>query len=50
VAGYTSKEIGSQLGISAASVDTYRRRLMLKLDVHDLPQLVRFAIRHGIGA
>lgn len=47
VSGYTSKEIGSRLGISAASVDTYRRRLMVKLDIDDLPGLVRFAIRHG---
>lgn len=50
VSGHTSKEIASRLGISAASVDTYRRRLMLKLGIDDLPGLVRFAIRHGIGA
>jgi PAS domain S-box-containing protein len=49
VSGRTSKEIGSRLGISASSVDTYRRRLMLKLRVADLAQLIRFAIRHGIA-
>jgi PAS domain S-box-containing protein len=49
IAGRTSKEIASRLGISAASVDTYRSRLMQKLNIEDLPGLVRFAIRHGIA-
>jgi PAS domain S-box-containing protein len=49
VAGHTSKEIAGRLGVSAASVDTYRSRLMLKLDINDVPGLVRFAIRQGIA-
>jgi DNA-binding NarL/FixJ family response regulator len=48
VEGHTSSEIGTVLGVSSKSVDTYRSRLMLKLDVTDLPNLVKFAIRHGI--
>jgi PAS domain S-box-containing protein len=48
--GRTSKDIATRLGISAASVDTYRSRIMLKLDIKDLPGLVRFAIRHGIAS
>jgi PAS domain S-box-containing protein len=48
VAGSTSKEIAARLGIAAASVDTYRSRIMLKLGIDDVPGLVRFAIRHGI--
>jgi PAS domain S-box-containing protein len=50
IAGRTSKEIGARLGIAAASVDTYRSRIMLKLSIEDLPGLVRFAIRHGIAS
>jgi PAS domain S-box-containing protein len=50
VAGQTSKGIAAQLGISPASVDTYRSRIMLKLGIEDLPGLVRFAIRHGIAS
>lgn len=50
VAGRTSKEIGAGLGISPASVDTYRSRIMLKLNIQDLPGLVRFAIRLGIAS
>lgn len=50
VAGRTSKDIAAQLGVSPATVDTYRRRIMLKLGIQDLPGLVRFAIRHGIAS
>ena len=50
IAGRTSKQIAARLGIAAASVDTYRSRLMLKLSIEDLPGLVRFAIRHGIAS
>ena len=50
VAGSTSKTIAAKLAISPASVDTYRSRIMLKLDIEDLPALVRFAIRHGIAS
>ena len=49
IAGHTSKEIAARLCISATSVDTYRSRLMLKLDIKDVPGLVRFAIRRGIA-
>jgi PAS domain S-box-containing protein len=50
IAGGTSKEIAARLGIAAASVDTYRSRLMAKLNIEDLPGLVRFAIRQGIAS
>jgi PAS domain S-box-containing protein len=50
ITGRTSKQIAARLGITAASVDTYRSRLMLKLSIKDLPGLVRFAIRHGIAS
>lgn len=48
VEGCTSAEIASRLNISPKSVDTYRSRVMAKLDLEDLPSLVRYAIRHGI--
>jgi len=48
VEGSTSNEIAALLGVSPKSIDTYRSRLMLKLEVDDLPALVKFAIRHGI--
>ena len=48
IRGRTSKQIAAGLGIAAASVDTYRSRIMLKLGIRDLPGLVRFAMQHGI--
>lgn len=50
LASRTSKEIAAGLGISPASVDTYRSRIMRKLGIRGLPGLVRFAIRHGIAS
>ena len=48
VEGNTSMEVASQLGLSPKSIDTYRSRLMSKLDLDDLPALVKFAIRRGL--
>lgn len=45
VDGLRSKEIADQLDLSAKTVNTYRSNLMNKLKIHDLPGLVKFAIR-----
>jgi DNA-binding NarL/FixJ family response regulator len=46
--GNTSKEIGQRLGLSYRTVEVHRNQLMKRLDVHDLPGLVRFAVRVGL--
>ncbi len=48
VEGRSNVEIAQRLTIAPGSVKTYRKRIMQKLDIHDLPGLVKFAIRHGI--
>lgn len=48
VQGKTSKEIAAMVRVKASTIDTYRSRLMQKLDIEDLPNLVRFAVRHGV--
>lgn len=48
VEGHSSAAIAEKLELSSKTIDTYRSRLMGKLNVHDLPELVRFAIKHGI--
>jgi DNA-binding NarL/FixJ family response regulator len=48
VESYSSAEIGEKLNLSPKTIDTYRSRLMGKLGVRDLLELVRFAIKHGI--
>jgi DNA-binding NarL/FixJ family response regulator len=50
VEGHSSAHIGGILGLSPKTVETYRSRLMHKLDLHDLPSLVKFAIQHGLTA
>jgi DNA-binding NarL/FixJ family response regulator len=48
VEGQSNAEIAQNLSLSIKTVETYRSRLMIKLDVHDLPGLVKFAISHGL--
>lgn len=47
--GLRSKEIARQLGIGVKTVETYRARLLTKLDCGSTNELVRYAIREGIS-
>jgi DNA-binding CsgD family transcriptional regulator len=46
--GKSNKEIGSILDISTRTVECYRARIMLKLDLHSTAALVRYAVRNKI--
>ncbi len=46
--GRTSLEIAALLSLSPKTVETYRSRIMTKLDLDSLPALVKFAIQHGL--
>ena len=46
--GYSNKEIGWKLSISAKTVDTYKLRLMEKLSLRSRTDIVRYALRHGL--
>jgi len=46
--GKSTQEIAEMLSLSPKSVETYRSRMMSKLNIHDLASLIRFAIKHGI--
>ena len=48
VSGMSSAANGAELHLSPKTVDTYRSRLMAKLGVHDLANLVRVAVRMGV--
>ena len=48
VDGYTSARIGELLHLSPKTVDSYRSRLMQKLQVNQLAGLIKFAIQHGV--
>jgi DNA-binding NarL/FixJ family response regulator len=45
VQGLRGKEIADRLDLSPKTVDTYRSKLMQKLNIYDLAGLVKFAIR-----
>ena len=46
--GKNTKEIASNLEISVKTVEAHRLQLMERLRIHDVPGLVRFAIRTGL--
>lgn len=47
-AGHATKQIAHMLHISVKTVETHRGQLMKRLDIHDVPGLVRYAIRTGL--
>jgi len=46
--GKNTKEIAAELDISIKTVESHRLQLMDRLDIHDIPGLVRYAIRSGL--
>ena len=46
--GLGTREVAEKLHVSIKTVETHRAQLMDRLDIHDVPGLVRFAIRTGI--
>jgi DNA-binding NarL/FixJ family response regulator len=46
--GYGTRQIAERLFVSVKTVETHRAQIMQRLDIHDVPGLVRFAIRHGL--
>ena len=43
--GKSNKQIGTMLTISTRTVESHRARIMLKLDLHSVSELVRYAVR-----
>jgi DNA-binding NarL/FixJ family response regulator len=46
--GKVNKEVATLLGISVRTVETHRAKIMLKLGLHSLAELIYYALRHGI--
>jgi DNA-binding NarL/FixJ family response regulator len=45
---YSNKDIATILGISPATVETHRARILQKLDIHNAAEVVLYAVRRGI--
>jgi DNA-binding CsgD family transcriptional regulator len=45
--GLSTKEIASSLGMAFKTAVCHRSRIMAKLDIHDVANLTRYAIRNG---
>jgi len=48
VEGLTMKEIAARLGLSVKTVEAHRAQMTQRLGIHDVPGLVRYAMRIGL--
>jgi DNA-binding NarL/FixJ family response regulator len=46
--GRSSKEIANKMGVSVKTVETHRRNIMEKLNLHSVAELTKYAIREGV--
>ena len=48
--GRKTRQIANRLNLSVKTVETHRRNIMGKLDIHSTAELTKFAIREGLTA
>ena len=46
--GFSIKEVALMLNISVKTAETHRSNLMERLDLHNIPRLVHYAIKAGL--
>lgn len=46
--GYANEEVGQILTLSRRTIEAHRARIMLKLNLHDLPKLVKYSIKNEL--
>jgi two-component system NarL family response regulator len=48
--GLTSSEIAARLRIATSTVETHRRNIMRKLNLHSIAELTKYAVREGVSS
>jgi DNA-binding NarL/FixJ family response regulator len=48
--GQSTKEIAFALNVSVKTIETHRRNIMQKLDIHSVAELTKYAIREGLSS
>jgi len=46
--GKSSKEVANLLGLSVYTIETHRAKVMQKLNLHNIPELILYAVRKGV--
>lgn len=46
--GKTTRQVASHLQVSIKTVETYRKQIMDKLDIHNIADLTKYAIKEGL--
>jgi len=46
--GKSTKEIAGEVEVSVKTIETHRRNIMEKLDLHSIAELTKYAIREGV--
>jgi two-component system response regulator NreC len=46
--GWSTKQIASHLYVSIKTIETHRRQIMKKLDLHNVADLTKYALREGL--
>jgi DNA-binding NarL/FixJ family response regulator len=46
--GKSTREIAAGLKVSSKTIETYRQQIMKKLDIHNVAELTKYAIRSGL--
>jgi DNA-binding NarL/FixJ family response regulator len=46
--GYKTKDIADNIHVSVKTVESHRRQIMQKLNIHSVAELTKYALREGL--